>query len=428
LCIFIRLFVFLLFQVTPLDVAASADNLECVRLILTQCVIKVYPNNVKDGDVSLATLANSHVAVKKLLVGKHDRKDLCKAVEHAIHHARPQCLDLLLGTGTDTKSLFSGMNLYHALYTYSSAKSFGRDGYRRLPEVTSVLITHRHNVNAKTPNTYPIYSLLRNSLCAHDYVNTGYFLECLRLLLKAGANPDFDEARYEELVRKKGNKPVTGRPAYSSALQCLLDTVEIYASFFDSKALAVKFITECGDVLLRTEPTNNSVVGRPRANNLFGSILHHYAKASVSIGASESVIKFFLRQGADPNGKIKGKYVINTFTDVLFARLLEVPKYKEQTNRMEDVETMLDLCYSMSRTTLKETLQIFIKDHHGNKAEQIKIYVARIHRCLENHVKSVMPLKRMCINFVWQQCGRNANNIRSLPINIKLKTDLLPIV
>ncbi|XP_060081118.1 uncharacterized protein LOC132560471 [Ylistrum balloti] len=417
-------------EVTPLDVAASAGHVQCIHLILNQCVIKEHPEHAKSGYLSLATVSGSLKAVNFLLAQKYDKADILSAVELAIRFARAEILDSLLGTGVDTREVMKGVNLYHSLYTNSAVKGFGREGYRRLPDVTSVLIKYRHDVNSKSPcNTYPLYTLLRNSLCAHDYINTQYYLACLKLLLKANANPNFDEVRHERVMQKKGSKSVVGRPAFSSALHCLLDTVEIYASYFDSKALAVKFITECSDVLFRFDADIHQV-GRlgDQKSTLSGSILHQYAKSSVKLGVDSDVLKVFLRQGANPNIKVNGKYCINVFTDSLFVSILAIPSHKTQPDKTADVGCMLDLCRYMSNRAIHETLQIFIHDHGRNNADRLKSHIARIKSKLTEFSKSVAPLQRICANYIWHRCGRNANNIHSLPIRIKYKTDILPIV
>ena len=133
-------------------------------------------------------------------------EDFKAAVETCVQRAHPECLDLLLSNGPgnmDTKSLFKQINFYHVLYTFSASRTAdqkggeGGGGYGRLPEVTRVLIRRGHDVNVKLPpRTYPLYTLLTHAFCFHDYSYTRYYIECLRLLLAAGADPNFDEVGY----------------------------------------------------------------------------------------------------------------------------------------------------------------------------------------------------------------------------------------
>jgi hypothetical protein len=429
-CVFIKIIlIFCVIQISPLDVAADEDHVDCVRLILDQTIVKKNPDHAKDGYTSLACVADSATAVKHLLKAKPERADLRKAVEIAMHRSQPECLDLLLTYGVKTDSMFDKMNLYHVLYTYSSAVTFLRDGYSRLPRMTSVLVRHKYDVNACSPtNTYPMYSLLRNCLCAHDYTHTQHYLECLKLLLKAGANPNFDEFKFEVLQHRKGKKSVHGRPAFSSALHCLLDTVEMYAAFFSSKALAVKYIIQCADILVQNRAQVN-VIGRVgnHSNAMLGSVLHQYARTCVTIGVDNEVMKFLLRQGADPDGKVKGKFMINTFCDTLFGNLGSMPPWKVQPDMTSDVKQILDICYHMSRPSLKEAHQMLKKEYAHNPAASVKKYLPVVASALEKQYEEVWPLKRHCKHLLWRLCKRDAHNVHALPCTSRLKTDILPI-
>lgn len=419
-------------KVTPLDVAATAGHLDCVHLILNQRIIKANPDYATSGYVTLATIANSPIAVKLLLKNKPDTKDIKEGIKYAVHSANPECLDLLLATKTKTDDIFDRVNMYHILYSYSSAKHFSKSGYAQLPEVTSVLIKHKIPVNAKEPtNTFPIYSLLRNSLCIRDYIHTRYYIECLKLLLKNGADPNFDEVKYEKLRIRKGRKSLVGRQAFSSALHCLLNTVEIYAEYLDSKALATRFVVECADILVQNRANVNQI-GRigDNTSSMMGTVLHQFAKTSVVSGTDDEIMRFFLREGADADSKADDKYVINTFADKLFETIALIPPYKEERpDYTEDVEKMLEICKHMSRPALKEAYKLLKKraerSHLPSDSER---YYKIMSNELNRHVKSVWSLKRLSSTFVWGLCKRDAHNVHLLPINPKLKTDILPIL
>ena len=53
------------------------------------------------------------------------------------------------------------------------------------------------------------------------------------------------------MQRQRTIKVAAGRGAHSSALHCLLDTVETYASQVSSPALAVRFIVDCTEILVK---------------------------------------------------------------------------------------------------------------------------------------------------------------------------------
>lgn len=425
----INLYLFSFLKVTPLDVAAKNKHIECVHHLLNLCVIKKFPEHSHSGYVALATLDGSSEAVNYLLQHKFDADDVKEAIEIAIRCARALCLDPLLQTGVKIDGLFEGKNPYHMLYTFSSGKEFGRRGYASLPEVTSVLIKHKFKVCTRDPtNTYPLYSLLYNSLCMHDSINTQYYIQCVHILLEAGADPNFDEIKYEQVMKSKGKKSLVGRPAFSSAMHCLLETVENYAACMDSGSLAVKFVLECGEELLsfngRPKGTHQSSKHR---NTVLGPVLHQYAKSSVVIGVDETVFRFLLRYGADPNYKYNDKFFINTYLDALIDKLSGIAPYLKQPNHVENAETMLKMCKYLSRKSVKEALRLF-QNRHYRPMEQTKKYIKLAEDELSRLKIVIQPLKFLTATYIWELSERNANRIHQLKISSELKTCILPIV
>jgi hypothetical protein len=403
--------------------------MECVHQILNICVLKNKPEHSKSGYVALATLAGSPSAIRYLLKHKYKSNDVKEAIEIAVRCAKSVCLDLLLETKVKTDDLFEGKNVFHMLYTFSSGKEFGRSGYASLAAVTSVLVKHNFNVSAKDPtNTYPLYSLLNNSLCMHDAINTQYYVECVRILLAGGANPNFDECKYEEKMKAKGKKSLIGRPSFSSAMHCLLETVETYSEFMESASLAVKFVLECGEVLLSHDAKTKKKGGTAKhRNTVLGPILHQYAKTSVTIGVDEHVFRFLLRYGADANYKLNDKYVINTYLDTLFDKLGQIASYLRQPDHVENVEIMLKMCKYMSRKSIKDALRLF-KNRHYRPIEQTKKYITMVQNELSTQAEAIRPLKYLAAMNVWELCNRNANSVHQLKISSELKTCVLPIV
>ncbi|KAK3083094.1 hypothetical protein FSP39_013839 [Pinctada imbricata] len=418
-------------KLKPLDIAALEGHLQCVYMILTQGTIKRFPEYAKSSYLSLATLESSPMAVKLLLNNDKKEEDILEAVETALKSASADCLRLLLDTGVETKSLFEGKNLYHVLYTFGSAVKFGKEGYARIPEVTEVLVKWKHDVNRKDPtNTYPLYSLIRNSVCVHNYVFTQYYIESMRVLLKNGADPNFDEMAYERALQKRGKKSIVGRPAYSSAFHCLMETVETYADTFESKGLAVKFVMECVESICQTNSGKNLNHIRQiggKGSTLSGSILHQFAKSSVILGVDATVFRYLLRQGADVDCKVKNKYFFNVFIDTLFKHLNERSPHVEQPDRTTDVKEMLKLSELMSQTSVAESFKIFAKENGMKSTPQTSKYIKLVNQYLSKSVKDVRSLRRITAESLWRFCGRNDSNVHKLPISVKYKPDILPV-
>ncbi|XP_046353662.2 uncharacterized protein LOC124133338 [Haliotis rufescens] len=413
---------------SPLDVAAKYDHIECVRTTLNMCVIKRYPEAASKDDVSLACLADSPLALELVLKQNPSKTDIKSGIEVSLQYARPDCLDILLKQGISTSSLFKQMNFYHVLYTYS--QSFAKGGHSLLPKITSILINHGHSVKAcKPPRTYPLYSLLSNAFCIHDNDNTQYYIQCMKLLLRKGADPCFDEVKDEAGQVKRGVKPVTGRHAFSSALHCLLETVEVFASVLESRTLAVKFVEGCADILGQYHAHANQI-GRVGGNksSLRGTVLHQYAKCSVVIGVDEAIMKCMLRHGADPNEKVNGKYAVNSYLDMLFEKLSLCQVVDTQHKYKKEVDTMLNICTFMSSTSVTESAKIFKNEHSRHLSQQVKPYVKYVREELDRRCHVIRSLRRLSAWKVWQLCGMKGSAVHALPVSVKIKTDILPIL
>jgi hypothetical protein len=218
------------FQVSPIDIAAEAGHLPCVKQILTQCVLQDHADLTDFPYVALACIPQSVLSLQLILKkDKPKADDIKKAIEVSLMKASAQCLDLLLQQKVKTEDMFGKRNFFHMLYTFSQTTQFGTEGYRRLPEVTQVRVKHKYSVKTTNPpNTYPMYSLIKNSVCVYDYVNTRHYVMCLRILIEAGADPNFDETEAEKKLNARGVKSEHGRMSYSSAMHCLLEQLKYF--------------------------------------------------------------------------------------------------------------------------------------------------------------------------------------------------------
>lgn len=432
---------------TPLEVAAGEGHVGCVRLLLDMCVLRANPDTPCKGYLTLAALAGCPASMKLLLKTaqqlkrgpewkerKQDKmrmEDFRSAVEICLQRARPQCLDFLLADNSvDVRGLFKNINFFHVLYTFSA--TYGKGAYGRLPQATEVLIRRGHDVQAKVPpRTYPLYTLITHSFCYHEYPFTEFYLECMKMLLDSGADPNFDEVEFEkQILERKGIKFAVGRNAYSSALHCLLETVETYASLLSSPALAVKFVMTCADILIQRAADVEKVgrIGDARSD-LQGDVLHQYAKSSVFLGVDQSILRSFLRYGAEPGLKIRGKYAINVYFDKLFEALSQCLVIDLNHKYEADSRLMLDcLCDLMTPREIKDAHHIFHHTHAGATSEMVKPYVKMVGAELKRRSKIVRPLRGLAAWRVWKLCCKRADLVRDLPVTVEIKTIILPLI
>ncbi|XP_012946573.1 uncharacterized protein LOC101846862 [Aplysia californica] len=422
---------------SPLEVSARCGHQDCVRVILNQCVLKLNADseemlNKDKSDVTLACLADSPHSLALLLHhGEPSQSEFEAAISVCLHHAHAECLDLLLQLGRETKTMFKGMNFFHVLYTYSS--DHGKLSYARLTQTTEVLVKHGHDVNCRTPSrTYPMYSLLTHAFCFHEYVNTQYYIKALRILLKHGADPSFDEVRCEKRHPKMAAKRIAGRAAFSSALHCLMETVETYSQYLESPALAVRFVEDCAGVLMGARGDMNQVghVGNPDQMSLQGSVLHQLAKSCVAIGVSPAMVRCVLRHGADPNLKVEGMFAINMYFDQLFHKMRshkgQGVKDNKQTH-MEDAMTMCRLCMFMTSSAIRECRDIFVKAHGKEISPQIVAYVTAVKEELDRRSHQVHSLRDLSAWAMWTACHFRFEKVHKLDVSSELKTYILPM-
>ncbi|XP_025092822.1 uncharacterized protein LOC112563219 isoform X2 [Pomacea canaliculata] len=370
---------------TPVDVAALSQHVECVKLLLDVCVLKVNPHAPSHGYLTLSALANSSAAMALMMKESPRRQDhkqeklrdedLKAAVGVCLHKVLPECLDIILASeNTRILQLFNNISLLHILYTSSASHTHAT--YRRIPEVTKVLIKWNHDVKATIPpRTYPLYTLISHAFCSHDYSNTSHYLSALRMLLQAGADPNFDEVAFEKrLLQQKGMKAAVGRNAYSTSLHCLLETVETYATYLQSRALAVRFVEECAELLTQFN-ADITKVGRigDASSVLHGNVLQQYAKCCVSLGVDRPIMRCLLRHGAEPEVKVKGKYALNVYFDKLFDSLKMCEVVDTNHRLLGDVRAMVDfMCDYMAPVHIQDAATTFMQAHGRDRSPQVQ--------------------------------------------------------
>ncbi|RUS80893.1 hypothetical protein EGW08_011364, partial [Elysia chlorotica] len=418
---------------SPLDIAARAGHTECVSVILNQCVLRRHADEALEdkSDVTLACVADSPQSLALLLDRKsRDPRSWEKALEVCLHHALPDCLDLLLQAQTrDTRHMFKGMNFFHVLYTYSA--NHGAQSYARLAQATEVLVRHGHDVGARTPSrTFPMYSLLTHAFCFHDYDNTQYYVKALRVLLKHGADPNHDEIKLEKRYPKVMAGRILGRSAFSSALHCLMETVEQYSQYLQSPALAVQFVEDCACVIMgsgRSSMNRVSFIGDSDKMTIQGSILHQLAKSSVFLGVNPAIVRCVLRHGADPNLKVEGRYAINVYFDRLFEKMRSLKVVDAKHKHMEDAMTICRLCMFMEHSAIRDCLDVFVKNHKMEASPQVQHYVSAVVEELGRRSRQVHPLRDSSAWAAWKACGCRFENVHKLQVSSEIKTYILPM-
>ncbi len=238
------------------------------------------------GKLQRAVEMGSDSAVRSLLNREvFSTEELDKALISALVWKFPECLDALLESGARRKKLNS-INPYHALFTFSRYLfSTYTSPTSNMLECLRVLTTYPDlDINCKEPEgSYPLYTLIHMMFEGRKWspsrLSTN--MSCLEILLRAGANPNFDET------------------------ECCSDKITpsiyvVWESFFDSfrecfsSALNGMFLS-LGDMMYRHRETNVSQVHVQHLLELPGQICRLLLQHGCNANHACSV-----RKGATP--------------------------------------------------------------------------------------------------------------------------------
>ncbi|KAK3580415.1 hypothetical protein CHS0354_012438 [Potamilus streckersoni] len=419
-------------QWRPLDIAAEAGHAECVKAILDfdnarkTLKLKLDADNYlyqaceKDSPSSLRLL---------LLTQKPSENEIKSAVGVALKTAKAECLDILLRHKTNITNLFGGMNLYHVLYSYSM--SFDKTWYESLLTVTSVLIKHGQNFCLAEPfRTYPLYSLLSHSPTQEFENASQYLIACLLLLLNAGANPNFNEEKFEVDNESSTSKTAFGRSSFASALHCIFETVGSFAEQFkDSDFFVRRYTLKCAEILLKHH-ANPNITGRIGESGLAGNALHAFLSILPAIGVDQKMVtcfKLLIHSGADPNSNPSGKYPVNVVCDA-FVSLASSQKESKDTqtviNSMKYI--FLFLLDNMNMLALRKANAVYVASPQGRIINPVQENLVQFfNKEFAYRSSHVWPLKSLCKCTILIYCGRKFLNVMELPLPQKLKNEIV---
>ena len=412
-------------SVTPLDVASDSGHVGCVMTILDFYAARNKIETDAGNYLCLACSSNSPSALRLLLKQSQKEENVKMAVGTALKTANAECLNVLLNCNPNLTALFSGMNLYHVLYSYSS--SLRSEWYEKLLQVTSVLLKHNQNPLCAIPfRTYPLYSLLCR-LPPSDFGRLSHYLTaCMVLLMNAGVNPNFNEVEFEKQNNASDIKTAFGRSAYSSAFHCLYDSVgpDLKPSEDDATGIR-RYVSKCTETLLRHN-TDPSIIGPIGESGLQGNALHAFLKIVILRGLDERSIRTFrllIQNGADPECCASDKYPLNIFCDEIMYGASHFSNIHKSNEPMvselvkEIVVTLLD---NMSVKCVYKASQVEFDGKPTNDIQKKLFRMAREE--IQKEVMYVRTLKALSRLQVLKCCGRRSTEVVKLAIPVSLKS------
>lgn len=396
---------------TPLTVAAEKGHLDCVQYLLQKFLLKQHPTLTWQEPLTLATKAQSPEAIAILLTGKYSRDDYQSAILTALREFYPACLTVLLnGETKDRHQLFDRENLFHILFSQSLNSDFR---YELMPKMTSTLINCREEVNAHGPGcSHPMYTLITCAFNIKGGQQCMYYLDCLKILLNAKANPHYNEMKAER--NSKSTRLTLSRQLYYSAIHCVFANAQRSLNFFQkpywSKFIMHKFV-ECIVTFDKT----------PR--RILNDVLFCYMDYVCQLGLERRVLKWIFRYGANPDFNFGGKYAINRFFDEVLPYLSQF-EVKSQVDGT--IDALMMLCHSMSQECLQEAFMVFLDDHLLHTPVQALPLTRRF--CYEVNVDLKRPrsLIKLSGDVLWKQVRRNPSNVWKLPANDNVLNLIIP--
>ncbi|XP_050390109.1 uncharacterized protein LOC126809526 [Patella vulgata] len=394
-------------QLSVLDVASLAGHIGCVKTILDFRQLKGYIGLKQRGDYfSLACYSNSPNSLKLLLQERAGDANLEDSVKISLVKMQVECLDCLLSHGVRTESLYGGMNLFHVLYSYVYA--FEKEQFTSLAKMTSLILKYGFDVKACVPSrTYPLYSFIDKYFGPEDIEIKGNgILHCLKLLLEAGADPNFNEVIMENGIFGGA----FGREPFSSAFHAFLSR---YVQFSlkkgeetEYRGLPDFFFNMCQQLLQNgAGPNYRAIFGTPEQEI---SVFQAACLCSMNVENDNRIIKLFLQYGGDPNGS---GFSIKSLLD--WHITLNALEY-------ETVELLNMLLCTMSHANYRQSIKEIMD------SANMDIFLPNLVQSVNNESITVWTLKRFCCLFILNSCQRSSMKVNSLPVPENVKKQIFP--
>ena len=206
-------------NISALDIAAIYKHHNCVQNLL----MNISTDKKAESLLEKAAQVNNPLSLLCLLEHESCFYSQIEGVfKVAVKYKHPECLKILLSLKPEFVKQYKGVNPYHIMYCQSSGFSSYFQGkkipqellYVNLPKCTEVLLAHKMNpAIPEIPGFYALHSLIelmasdvewnytvrqfdenvQEHLSSHEDTVIKYQLETLRILLKAGLSPNYDE-------------------------------------------------------------------------------------------------------------------------------------------------------------------------------------------------------------------------------------------
>lgn len=410
--------------VLPVDIAAMSQNLMGVQMLLAAS--NTNASSKKLSILQQAAEANSLIAFRFLLSQGPKQLELESALKYCLSRKLVGYLKELLDCGgVDVKRALNSVNPFHVVYLCST--SFRQPGIRNpdelsrrnrcLAEVTSCLIDRGFDVNARLPIcTYPLYSLITALVHEKDNNPTRvpvYHIEALEVMLRAGADGNFDEARYLQETASE-DIGLSGRDASTSVLNCYFICLQSCDTW---RPHIMEHLDRLCLMLLENGADADYVdaYGRAPLHDLMQAMASQHATGHMHADLS-TMSRMLLYFGADPNRRSaeEGEYPVELyFTKILavMGGLFAFRRWKESNN----IPQVLNLLYFMNSDDANAAYRSILASLVNAKTDGMPDEVLNeISELMNDYIYRVKSLEELARLALWKAASRKIEKLRQL--------------
>ena len=423
------------------DIAAMARNDGCLRLLLNLNVAVQPPTSKKPKPMTALERAielNSIRAFKFLLSRAPEKAEVESAFKVALNRKMVEFMREALNHGVDVPKALNGMNPYHVAYLYSSAYQQLSPRTRNpvelsrrnkvLDDTTTLLIERGFSVNQREPlGTYPLYSLLTSLVQEKDNNPSQvpiHHIRALDLVLRAGADCNFDEVRCLNEPGRGVQMPAVGRDLSTSALNAYF--VCLQASDTWRPHLMEHMDRICLTLLEHgADPDYMYESGETPLHDLMKAMAMQHAMGHMHADLS-SMCRMLMHFGANPNRRSsQGLYPVEFYFTVLLSIMggnFAFKRWKSSDNASQ----VLQLLYSMDSGDARAARKNIVADLENAKSDgmpdDVVAFVAKLMVEFSCSIKSLQELSKIA---VWKGIGRKLSNVKHLTMPKSFMEDIM---
>ena len=394
----------------PVDVAAHAGHVKCLEALLVSQASKCNLKSLVERAVEVGSPASL-----QLILSDASQPSVCdrnKAFREAVRRKLHKCVELLLRHDVDVRAALNNLNPYHVLYMYSSAYQVHGHQLRNvgLDTTTAALLKHGCQPNSREPfGSYPLYSLLHSIVEEKDQRPSsipGYHIEALRLLLKGGADPNFDELKYaREKDKQYYYNLAVGRDLFTSGLNAFFVSLQASDTW---RPHITEYLEECVELLLLhgANAGYRDCLGETPLHDLMKVLAMQHAMGHVHCN-THRMCHLLLTYGSNPSSQSDGGlFPVQQYFSILcelMGGLIAFERWKAANNAEQVIHMLYYMDHANAQKVCSQVKDCLCKAKDDGMPDDVIAFITQQMSYYVHRPKALQDLCRLCI---WQRVGR----------------------